>query len=300
MDKSALPLVYLIILNYCGYEDTCECIDSIREINYDNSRILIVDNDSQDGSYDKLLKQYPTIEIIQTGKNLGYAGGNNVGIKYALNKKAEYVGILNNDIGVEKNFLSRIIAKMEENHKIGIAGPAICEWDSDIIQSCGASINYMTSESKCFMAGEDYKKISKEDREGDYVGGACLIVRREVFDKISLLPENYFLFFEETEFCVRAKKYGYLVCGIPEARIWHKESASVNKNSELKTYLLDRNKIIFEKRNAPKYMYTIFLCYTFIQTIFRMITKKNPTSGIKTIFDGVWGKMQYKDLHIKE
>ena len=126
MDKQ--PLVYIIVLNYKGIDDTIECLESIKKISYNNYRVIIVDNYSCDGSEEKTRNSYPEYTIIQTGKNLGYAGGNNIGIKHALDRDAQYICILNNDVIVENDFLETVIIKLEKNPDWGIAGPKVCEY----------------------------------------------------------------------------------------------------------------------------------------------------------------------------
>ncbi len=281
------PLVYLLILNYRGYEDTCECIESLLCIEYNNYRLLVIDNNSEDGSYEKLQQRYPDIEHIQTGKNLGYAGGNNVGIMYALEKEAQYIAILNNDIRVESNFLNIMIHEMEENRKIAISGPTVCEWNSDVVQSAGAMVNLYTAESKLLNSGKNYSEINSKKIICDYVSGACIIVRASLLNVIGKIPEIYFLFYEETEWCIQTARKGYEICCIPSARIWHKESSSVNKISDLKQYYMDRNRVVFEKRNAGMLQFLFFNNYIILQTIFRKITKKNQTAGFKALWDGL-------------
>jgi hypothetical protein len=209
MNTCRKPLVYLIILNYKGYRDTCECVDNLLQQDYGNYKILIVDNDSQDESYEKLKVHYPELEILPTGKNLGYAGGNNIGIRKALEAGAEYVGVLNNDIKAEPDMVTQIVRAMEANVKLAMAGPAICEWDSDIIQSAGAKLSFYTANSILYHKGENYRDLDKEKPiASHYLGGAALFVRTSVLEQIGLIPECYFLFFEETEWCVKANRAG--------------------------------------------------------------------------------------------
>lgn len=286
MKENNNPLVYLLILNYRGYENTCECIQSISAIEYTNYCLLVIDNHSEDGSYEKLKKKFADIKIIQTEKNLGYAGGNNVGIEYALNQGAEYIAILNNDVCVEKNFLNVLIQEMEEHRNIAIAGPAVCEWNSDIIQSAGAMVNLYNAEAKLLYAGKKYLDMPKKKLICDYVSGACLIIRASLLNEIGKIPEMYFLFYEETDWCLQTARKGYEVCCIPSVRIWHKESASVGKISNLKQYYMDRNRVIFEKRNAGILQFAVFSVYIILQTVYRKISKKNPTAGFKALWDG--------------
>lgn len=287
MNISNEPLVYLIILNYKGYEDTCECVDNLLQQDYVNYKILIVDNDSQDESYEKLVCRYPDLQVIQTGENLGYAGGNNVGIQIAMQNGAKYIGILNNDIKAESNLISEMIKAFEGDEKLGMAGPAICEWEKDEIQSAGANVNMFTTNTTLNYRSQNYQMIPKTPIECDYVGGAAMFVRKKVIEDIGNIPEIYFLFFEETEWCIHARKKKYKVQCIPSVRIWHKESSAVNKISDMKLYYQDRNKVIFEKRNATKFQFFVFVIYDLLQIVIRKILKRYPTAGFKAFFEGV-------------
>ncbi len=137
------PLVGIIVLNYYkNVDDTEECIGSLKKIDYKNYFIVIVDNNSQDGSFEKLSKLYPELTVLEIGENRGYAAGNNFGIKQALQKGADYICILNNDVVVEPNFLGKLVSYMEQNPKVGITGANICEYyNKEVVQSTGFVIN---------------------------------------------------------------------------------------------------------------------------------------------------------------
>ena len=290
MSDTMKPLVYLIVLNYKGYGDTCECVDNLLQQNYENYKILIVDNDSQDESFEKLRIRYPQIPIVQTGKNLGYAGGNNIGIHIAVKEGAQYIGILNNDIRAEEDVVSKMVTAFAQDDKLGMIGPAICEWNSDIIQSAGASINFFTGNSILYHKGESYLEIEKSNIiYGNYLGGAALFFRPSILDAIGNIPECYFMFFEETEWCVKAVKSGYLVACDLDARIWHKESAAVNKISNMKRYYLDRNRILFIKRNARLYQRLVFTFLLILQTVYRRLFKGKDDANFIAIMHGLKG-----------
>lgn len=284
------PLVFLIVLNYKGYEDTCECVDNLLQQDYENYKILILDNDSQDQSYEKLIMRYPDIQIIQTGKNLGYAGGNNIGIQIAIKEGAQYIGILNNDIKAETGVISEMVKVFAHDERLGMVGPAICEWDSDIIQSAGAKISFYTGDSILYHKGENYFELDKKNMiYGNYLGGAALFVKTSILSEIGLIPECYFLFFEETEWCIKTVKSGYYVACDLKVRIWHKESATVNRISNVKKYYLDRNRILFIKRNAMFYEKIYFGCLLILQTIYRRLFKGKHSVNSLAIIHGIKG-----------
>lgn len=271
-NESKDPLVYLLILNYKGYDDTCECIESLLEIQYSNCKLLIIDNDSQDGSEERLRERYPDIEIIQTHKNLGFAGGNNVGIKYAMDKSADYIGILNNDIIVDKNFLNVLVSTMESDKEIGIIGPAVCDYNNrGKVISAGAKMSLLTGEGVYIYVNEDYANISRNVIMCDYVNGCCMLVSADTINKVGYLPEIYFMYFEETEWCLKARKCGLKVVCDTSSVIWHKESAAIGDDSPLKQYYLSRNRVLFIKRNANFFQKLVFNIYIWLQMFYRSL-----------------------------
>jgi len=280
-------LVMIIILNYKGLEDTIECIASVKKISYTNFSCVIVDNNSEDNSYEKLNNMFPEYKVIQSLENNGYASGNNLGIKYALQEGAEYVCILNNDVIVDPDFLTILIKYMKENNTVGITGPGIFEYfHPAIIQSTGATINLYKGAVPILNGGMVAEKISNDNILCDYVGGACLVIKRETLEKIDLIPECYFLFFEETEWCLKAKKNNYDVVCVPQAKIFHKGSASINKISGLSEYYFSRNQVLFEKRNASLFQFVCFSVYLMLKLMHSLLLGKLKLKKIQAIYDG--------------
>jgi len=315
------PKVAIIILNWNGWKDTIECLESVFRNTYPNYQVIVVDNGSTDGSIekikawadgkqreeaerggdstkeeevisnwknkdDKLSLQYPLI-LIQTGENLGYAGGNNIGIRFALNKLFNYICILNNDVIGENNFLRSIISKMEHDKSIGIAGPMLCDYyNNEIVQSSGVKLDLYTGRMISFNAGIN-KNICKKNLIIDYIGGACLIIRSSLINLIGVIPEVYFMFFEETEWCIKAKRKGYKVMCIWKSTVYHKLSRSINKLEEIPEYYKKRNKIIFEKRNANRIQLFVFYIYEILRIIKDIIFMKIRTNILKGFMDGV-------------
>jgi GT2 family glycosyltransferase len=283
-----LPKIYIIILNFNSYEDTIECVKSIENISYDNYEIVIVDNNSSDNSVKVLSERFPNHNLILSKENLGYAKGNNIGIKYALEQGAEYICILNNDVIVERNFLELLIKQFGDNNSIGMVGPCICEYSNkDVVQAMGAYIDLYRGLAMGQNQGQDYNKIEKRYIEVDYLGGACFMVKAEVFRSIGLIPENYFLFYEETEFCLRARKFGYKLMCVHESKVYHKRSATISKYSGLSYYFLNRNRIIFMRRNANAIQKTIFAPYIVLEGIGRILIRKEKFKLFKYYMDGL-------------
>ena len=260
MDKS----VFIVVLNYKNLADTVACLASLRKITYNRYRIVVVDNDSRDGSYESLKEQETDCCIIQSGENRGYAAGNNIGIRYALEQGAEYVCILNNDVEAEPDFLTKLIRYMESAPEVGMTGPVVYEFaERDRIQSAGFSICVGRGSTEPLLQGKTKSAIGREKtvKFCDGLSGTCLLVKREVLEKAGLIPENYFLFFEEMEWCLHIRKNGYKLATVLTAAVYHKGSATLKKTGTLSRYYMARNQVLFVRRNGT----TLDLC-TFLLT----------------------------------
>lgn len=300
--------VYTIILNYNNYEDTFECIQSLKKIDiagYIDNKIVLIDNSSIDGSGVKL-KQYFEKDLIflSTERNIGYAAGNNVGIKYAIEHGADYICILNNDTFVEENFYEECIRFLDENTQVAFVGPTVEEYDKKIVQSTGGDIiieKGTVSVKNNGMIRQNLTQII----ECDYVGGACMIFRADLISEIGMIPENYFLFFEETEWCYKVKRKGYKNVCLRDVYIKHKGSASIDTYDGLHAYLMERNRAVFLKRNAPsKMVYARAILYLHLKYIKNGFTiGKHYFEYIKYLHDGMKNRVDYEKfpyIYIKD
>lgn len=256
------PKVSIIILNWNGKEDTIECLESLKHITYPNYEILLVDNGSTDGSMECFRERYPEIEIIENGENLGFAEGNNVAIRRVVEKGTNYVLLLNNDTIVDSDFLTELVKVLENDTHIGIVGPTVYNYPrTDRIQSAGGKI--------CWNKGKTLHLTNKDDirldktRDVDYIMGCSLLTKCELFKKIGYLNKNYFAYWEETDWCVRAKKAGYRIVHVPASKIWHKGGSTSRKTSGFYEYQMTRNMFWFMKTHAAKKQYLVFLVYFF-------------------------------------
>ncbi|MGL4992295.1 MAG: glycosyltransferase family 2 protein [Sarcina sp.] len=293
--------VSVIILNYNNYEDTIECIDSfLKNIEENIFDIVIVDNNSTNESINYLNNKYennPRVNIIVSKKNDGYANGNNVGVKFALaNFNNKYICILNNDTIIQNNFLRSLINRMDKEINIGIISPMLCEYyDEKIVQSTGGIIDLKRGRIDAINHGKHINEVEKIDIECDYVGGACLLVRSNIFTEAGFIPEDYFLFFEETEWCIKVKKLGYKIICDTNNFIVHKGSASINSVKGLSEYFFFRNRVLFERRNAKNNELFVFYIYLLMETIYRVIFKGLKIKNIQYYFDGMREKNKFKD-----
>lgn len=300
--------IYTIILNYNNFDDTLECVESLYNIknNIDiYNRIIIVDNASTDGSGDRLKQLYKgKVVFLQADKNIGYAAGNNLGIKYALENNADYICILNNDTVVKMNFIEPCIKYISSHEKVGFLSPVIEEYRTEKVQSTGGDIIFEKGMVTLNNNGMDRNKLPSEI-ECDYIGGACLLFKSSIIDEIGYIPECYFLFFEETEWCWRAKKAGLHNVCLANTYIKHKGSASINAISGLHSYLMERNRIVFLKRNTPtKMLYFRALLYLKLKYVKKgLIDNKEYFKYLSYIRDGEKNRVdlvKYPFIMIKE
>lgn len=252
----------IVTVNYNGYKDTCELIDSI-PFN-EEMEVIVVDNGSQEDEASIIQKRYPNIKVIRSDKNLGFAGGNNLGIKEA---KGKYLYLINNDT-IFKLFNPHIlIKKLETSPKIGMVCPKIrFAWDNNPIQFAGYTpFSKITIRNKAIGFGEEDKGQYDSSHQTPYAHGAAMMVKREVIDKVGLMPECYFLYYEELDWSMMISRAGYEIWYEPDCTIYHKESQSTGQNSPLRTYYITRNRLLLVKRNfkgLKKY-----LAYAYLQMI---------------------------------
>lgn len=291
-------IVYIIVLNFNNAKDTLETLKSLdRQFDF-QKRIILIDNASSKQCVKELEENISDdVIFIKNSSNLGYAAGNNVGIKYAIEHDADYIAILNNDVIANSDSFDSCINLLKEDKKIGVVGPAIVEYCSNKVQSTGAYINFMKLCTPIINHGIEYEKRNF-NIQCDYVGGACMLFRGDIISEVGYLPENYFLFWEETEWCYRVKKHGYKVICTLNGFVKHKGSATINKIAGIGPYYMERNKVIFAKRNT-KNMFILFASFMYL--ILRLIIKgivkdKKYFLYLQYYWDGFVGKDKYGNL----
>jgi len=285
--------VSIIILNWNGKADTLECLASVHQINYPNYKIIVVDNGSSDDSVSAIRTSYPEITLIETGENLGFAEGNNVGIRYALESNTDYILLLNNDTCVDKDFLDHLVSEADKTNNAFVYGPSIFYADrKNTLWFAGARWN-----SEKLIFGYPLQNSLAEDLpaapfESDYICGAALFFHRSVAEQIGLLDDRFFLAWEESDWCFRAKKQGYKSLIIPNAKIWHKVSASFgSESSPLRLFFIARNRLLWIEKNLSRKLAITAMFKTLhsIQPHFKFY-KKPDTSLIKNIY---WAILAY-------
>lgn len=241
--------VAVVILNYRVKDLTVECIRSVQKSSYENILIYVVDNGSGDG-LEKDIEKMDGVKFIQTGANLGFTGGNNAGIKEALKEGASFIFILNPDTEVDHSCISEGL-KIMEDAQVGVVGPKILFPDKKTIWYTGGIMDKLNVIGS--HRGVDEKDCSQYDveEETDYVSGAAMLVRAEVFAKIGLFDERYFLYYEDSDFCHRAKQSGFKIMYAPKAKVFHQNAKSTGLGSPLQDYYISRNRFLFASKFLP-------------------------------------------------
>ncbi len=280
--------ISIITINYNGLNDTCALIESI-PFN-DKMEVIVVDNASTNDEVSKINQRFPYVKTIKSDKNLGFAGGNNLGIKAA---KGKYLFIINNDT-IFKNFnVQPLIGRLESSKTIGIACPKIrFAWSNNPIQFAGYTpLSKITVRNQAIGFGEeDYGQYEKA-HPTPYAHGAAMLIKREAIEKVGLMPECYFLYYEELDWSMMFTRAGYEVWYEPASTIYHKESQSTGNNSPLRTFYITRNRLLLVKRNwsgISKYIsYSYLIAIVALRDILKY-TLKGKFQLVKAIIKGIF------------
>jgi GT2 family glycosyltransferase len=243
------PRVLIIVLNWNGRDVTLDCLASLGRLDYPAYEVVVVDNGSNDGSVALIRAAYPHLTLIETGDNLGYVGGNNVGLAHAQTTGAAYALLLNNDTEVAPDFLNLLVEAAEEDLAIGIVGPTVYYFDTPgIIWSAGGGIDW--SQGKTWMIGlneADRGQFGKTPRPVDFVTGCALLVKMSLVEQVGSLDPRFFAYYEETEWCVRAARAGFKILHVPSSHVWHKIHPAAQETSPTVHYYMTRNRLLFLK-----------------------------------------------------
>lgn len=248
-------IVSIITINYNGLKDTCELIEAL-PFEDKSIEVIVVDNASKKDEASVIEARYPAVKVIRSNKNLGFAGGNNLGIKAALGK---YLFFINNDTILRckkedvrcKMFFQPLTDRLESSPEIGMVCPKIrFAWGDNPIQFAGYTpLSRYTMRNRSIGFGETDKGQYDTAHPTPYAHGAAMMVKRETLESVGLMPECYFLYYEELDWSMMFTRAGYSIWYEPACTIYHKESQTTGQNSPLKTYYLTRNRLLFVKRN---------------------------------------------------
>lgn len=249
---STPPLVACVILNRNRRDDTLECLRSLEGGTYANLRIVVLDCGSTDGSVEAVRSAFPGVRIIELERNLGYAGNNNVGMRAAVEAGADWVFVLNEDTVLAPDCVARLVEEGQRDPRIGILGPTVYHHDEpNVIQSAGGGL---TRRWQGFHRGqnEEDRGQFRDPCPVQWISGCAILVRRDVIESVGLLDERFFIYWDETEWCVRAGKAGWRVVHVPAAKVWHKGVQRDYRPKPYVTYYSTRNRLLMlRKHRAP-------------------------------------------------
>jgi len=247
-DAASLPeqWVYILVLNWNNWKDTNECLASLQGLDYNHWKVIVLDNGSTDGSLRHIRERHQEVEIMKLGDNLGFANGNNAGIRTAVERGAEYVWLLNNDTEVDPGALRALVETAESDPRIGAVGSAIYSMakPEQLLAWGGGYINFWLGRSRHFVS-------PMSDNQLEFVTGASLLLRRPVLESVGLLDEGFFMYCEDADYCFRLRRAGWRLAVAGGSRVWHKEQGSVGKKSTLLDSYFNRSVARFLQRNAP-------------------------------------------------
>jgi GT2 family glycosyltransferase len=293
--QERIPKVAIIVLNWNGLEDTAACLNSLQALDYPELRIVVVDNASNGPDVAELMLRFAGhIDLVANERNLGYSEGNNVGIRHALQGfDPAYLLILNNDTVVEPSTLATMVGLAEMDPCIGIVGAKTLHFDRPgFIQLTTTRIE--RSRGRVLFVGEGEEDLGQHDQvsETDFVQGSCMLIKRSVVQTIGLFNGDYFCYWEDAEYCLRARSAGFKCLFCPTARVWHKGSWSGEKSASIGAYYGTRNRFWLLKEFSTRKEYIRFAAYylgaRFWLSAFRHLIIERDLESFRSLCRGVW------------
>jgi GT2 family glycosyltransferase len=296
------PRVTVIVLNWNRREDTLECLRSLERLTYPNYSVIVVDNGSTDGSVEAVKEAFPSLQLLTNAENLGFAGGNNVGIRHALERESDYIFLLNNDTVVDAALLDELIAAAGADLQIGLVGPKIYYYDqSDKLWYAGAREQWLRRIPATVGLDELDQGQYDQVRETAFVYGTAMLIRSRVLEDIGLFDERFFAYHEDADFCMRARQAGYRCVYNPQGVIWHKVSAATRDIPHVQDYLRAKGRILF----FVKHLKGFRLLLVFLYELYRLIKVwmwrlrdgqiENGRSYSRGLWDGVREFLLYSE-----
>lgn len=256
--------VFVIILNYNGKDVIERCIASVLESDYPNLEIVVVDNNSTDGSLEFIKRKFSKVNFIKNSRNIGFAAGNNVGIRFAIERMADYVFVLNNDAWIKKDTISKLVSFSLKNNNLGIISPVIRDSNGGVWFKKG-KIDWLKMRAIHVDTG----------RDTEYITGCAMLIKKEVFSKIGLFDEDYFLYYEDADLSIRANRAGFGLGIDSNTEVFHCENSE--KANPDKIYWLVLSGLIFFKKNSPFFLSIWVKIYTVLRKI---KNKKDISNGL--------------------
>lgn len=271
--------VYVVVLNWNGWQDTIACLVSLQQLNYADFNLLVVDNGSTDSSVAQIKRALPEVELLQTGVNLGFGGGCNAGIKLAMSRGADYVWLLNSDATVDPGALSAMVRVAEQNLAVGAVGSVLYEADQPDQRQLwgGGTVNLWLGRSKHRLLPGPL----------DYISGASALLRCSALDEIGSFDQSiFFMYWEDTDLSFRLRHAGWLLAVAEDSRVWHKQSASLGKRSPVLDEYFVQSAVRFFGRYAP--MPVIALASLISMMLFKRVAT-GEVNRVRAVLKGFLG-----------
>ena len=300
------PKVFIIILNWNNLQDTIECLESVKKLDYHNFEIMLVDNGSTDGSIQVLEKRYPEIILLKNERNLGFAVGNNNGIEKAMELGCEFIFLLNNDTTVDRDCLKELVKTAVSDSRIGIVGSKIHLFqDPSMVWYAGGEILFREAISVSKGLFKRDRSSYNTMREVSFITGCAMLVKREAIEKVGLFDPAYISYMEDTDLCWRMKKKGFKLLYLPSARVYHKVSQSFGNTAynQKTMYLMGKNAVLFVKRYGNVIRWLKFVTFFWLSIIYALPREairgnhKAVFAKIRGFLDGIRERRKDNEVH---
>jgi len=292
----------LIILNWNNKPDLIECLNSVRKLDPSYKHIpIIIDQGSTDGSVEEIKANFRDCVLVENTENVGACEGYNIGYRKAFELNVDYIFVQDNDTILAPDLFKKLIPKLEGDPRIGIIGPCVLLYDDmETVWCYGGIINWSNFEHIHNFEGEKYQDINTPEFECDFVPACGLLLKREVAEKIGEWDNDFFLYHNDVEYCLRAKKMGYRVLSVPKARMWHKVSSTVKPYSPMMIYYKGRNKMFLFKKYGDKVCIHRFVFSHLIKGVKILSGKNWEIKSIKPLlrafFHGITNRTGKRDF----
>jgi GT2 family glycosyltransferase len=249
--------VIVVLLNWNGWSDTSLCLSSMESMDYPNYKVVVVDNGSTDGSPFRIRESFPWVHVIENGKNMGFTGGCNAGIRYAQSQGSDFVWLLNQDTKVELRTLTAMVEKAEMDHRIGAVGSVIYFMDDPKRMQCwgGGYVDFLLGKSGHYLQPVDDDRVQ-------FITGCSLLLRRTALDQIGGLDEGFFMYWEDVDLCFRLRRAGWRLAVAEQSRLWHKGYTSIGKGEVSSYRNFNASAARFFEKHAPIPLYSFWVGFS--------------------------------------
>jgi hypothetical protein len=296
----SIARVTIIILNWNGCHDTLACLQSLAGLDYPAYEVIVIDNGSTDNSVAVIRATFPQVTLVEAGENLGFVGGNNLGLEQACKMGSDYALLLNNDTEVAPAFLRKLVDAAEADPTAGAASPIIYYFDTPkVIWSAGGEVDWRHGHTRLVGMGEtDDGQFDGKPRPVGFITGCAFLIKMPVYEQVGGLDPRFFAYYEDNEWCLRIHRAGYRILFVPQAKVWHKISPLVRESSPQVHYYMTRNRLLFLKCTQAGWQSWLNTFYEYTRTLISWTIKprwqyKAPLrkAMIRAILDFLRGRL---------